>query len=58
MTGESGTADRSKMMTDFDAGLGPVDYLVVAFPAGKADFSGGDGVGAEGPDGQRHGAGA
>jgi hypothetical protein len=28
------------MMSDFDAELGPVDYLVVAFPAGKADFSG------------------
>ena len=27
-------------MSDFDAALGPVDYLVVAFPAGKADFSG------------------
>jgi len=27
-------------MSDFDAELGPVDYLVVAFPAGKADFSG------------------
>jgi hypothetical protein len=28
------------MMSDFGAELGPVDYLVVAFPAGKADFSG------------------
>ena len=28
------------MMSDIDAELGPVDYLVVAFPAGKADFSG------------------
>jgi hypothetical protein len=28
------------MMSDFDAELGPVDYLVVAFPEGKADFSG------------------
>jgi Family of unknown function (DUF6325) len=28
------------MMSVFDAELGPVDYLVVAFPAGKADFSG------------------
>ena len=27
-------------MSDTDAELGPVDYLVVAFPAGKADFSG------------------
>ena len=27
-------------MSAFDAELGPVDYLVVAFPAGKADFSG------------------
>jgi uncharacterized protein DUF6325 len=40
MTGQSGTADRRKMMSDFDTELGPVDYLVVAFPAGKADFSG------------------
>ena len=29
-----------KTMSDIDAELGPVDYLVVAFPAGKADFSG------------------
>jgi Family of unknown function (DUF6325) len=27
-------------MRDADAELGPVDYVVVAFPAGKADFSG------------------
>ena len=27
-------------MSNIDAELGPVDYLVVAFPAGKADFSG------------------
>lgn len=27
-------------MSDTDIELGPVDYLVVAFPAGKADFSG------------------
>jgi hypothetical protein len=27
-------------MSDIDAELGPVDYLVVAFPASKADFSG------------------
>ena len=27
-------------MSDIDAGLGPVDYVVVAFPAGQADFSG------------------
>jgi Family of unknown function (DUF6325) len=27
-------------MSDADVELGPVDYLVVAFPAGKADFSG------------------
>ena len=27
-------------MSDIDTELGPVDYLVVAFPAGKADFSG------------------
>ena len=29
-----------KTMSDADVELGPVDYLVVAFPAGKADFSG------------------
>jgi hypothetical protein len=27
-------------MSDADVELGPVDYLVVSFPAGKADFSG------------------
>ena len=27
-------------MSDTDVELGPVDYLVVAFPAGQADFSG------------------
>ena len=27
-------------MSDADVELGPVDYLVVAFPAGQADFSG------------------
>jgi Family of unknown function (DUF6325) len=27
-------------MTDADVQLGPVDYVVVAFPAGHADFSG------------------
>jgi len=27
-------------MSNVDVELGPVDYLVVAFPAGKADFSG------------------
>ena len=27
-------------MSTVDVELGPVDYLVVAFPAGKADFSG------------------
>ena len=27
-------------MSDADVELGPVDYVVVAFPAGKADFSG------------------
>jgi hypothetical protein len=27
-------------MSDIDAELGPVDHLVVAFPVGKADFSG------------------
>ena len=47
-----------KTMSDADAELGPVDYLVVAFPAGKADFSGADGVGAAGSDGQQHRAGA
>ena len=28
-------------MSDADVELGPVDYMVVAFPAGQADFSGG-----------------
>ena len=32
--------DRSKTMSDADVELGPVDYVVVAFPAGQADFSG------------------
>lgn len=27
-------------MSDTDVELGPVDYIVVAFPAGKTDFSG------------------
>lgn len=27
-------------MSDADVELGPVDYMVVAFPAGQADFSG------------------
>lgn len=27
-------------MSDMDINVGPVDYVVVAFPAGKADFSG------------------
>jgi hypothetical protein len=27
-------------MRDADTELGPVDYVVVAFPAGKANFSG------------------
>ena len=27
-------------MSDTDMELGPVDYIVVAFPAGKTDFSG------------------
>jgi hypothetical protein len=27
-------------MSDIDAELGPVDYMVIAFPAGKANFSG------------------
>jgi hypothetical protein len=27
-------------MSDTDVELGPVDYLVVAFPAGQANFSG------------------
>jgi uncharacterized protein DUF6325 len=29
-----------KTMSHVDVELGPVDYVVVAFPAGKADFSG------------------
>ena len=40
VTRESRTADGSNTMSDIDTELGPVDYLVVAFPAGKADFSG------------------
>lgn len=27
-------------MNDIDVNVGPVDYMVVAFPAGRADFSG------------------
>ena len=30
----------SKTMSDADVELGPVDYVVVAFPAGQAHFSG------------------
>jgi hypothetical protein len=45
-------------MSQADVELGPVDYVVVAFPAGQAKFLGGDGVRAEGFDGQQHRAGA
>jgi Family of unknown function (DUF6325) len=31
---------RGKTMSDADVELGPVDYVVVAFPAGQANFSG------------------
>jgi hypothetical protein len=40
MTGRSEIPDGGKTMSGTDVELGPVDYLVVAFPAGKADFSG------------------
>jgi hypothetical protein len=33
------TTDGGKTKSDIDAELGPVDYLVVAFPASKADSS-------------------
>jgi hypothetical protein len=39
MMGAAGTTDGSEKMSDADE-LGPVDYLVVAFPAGQANFSG------------------
>lgn len=40
MTGRSELPDGCKTMSGTDVELGPVDYLVVAFPAGQADFSG------------------
>jgi hypothetical protein len=36
----SGSTDGGKRMSDADTELGPVDYVVVAFPAGRANFSG------------------
>jgi uncharacterized protein DUF6325 len=39
MMGAAGTTDGSETMSDADE-LGPVDYLVVAFPVGQANFSG------------------
>jgi Family of unknown function (DUF6325) len=38
--GAFGTTDGGKTMSDIDVELGPVDYVVVAFPAGQANFSG------------------
>jgi len=38
--GRSETTDGSKMMSDADVERGPVDCVVVAFPAGQAKFSG------------------
>ena len=40
MTGRSEIPDGGKTMSGTDVELGPVDYLVVAFPASQADFSG------------------
>jgi uncharacterized protein DUF6325 len=34
------STDEGKTMRNADTELGPVDYVVVAFPAGKANFSG------------------
>ena len=34
----------NKTMSDTDSELGPVDYQVVAFPAGQANFSGARGL--------------
>ncbi len=39
MTGDVRDYRWGKTMSDADVELGPVDYLVVAFPAGRADFS-------------------
>jgi Family of unknown function (DUF6325) len=36
----SGSTDGGKTMSAADSELGPVDYMVVAFPAGRANFSG------------------
>src|SRR6266516_4126298 len=38
--GAFGTTDGGTTMSGTDAELGPVDYVVVAFPAGEANFSG------------------
>jgi hypothetical protein len=40
MPGAFGTTDGGKTMSGADVELGPVDYVVVAFPAGQANFSG------------------
>ena len=40
MPGPFGTYRWGKTMSTADTELGPVDYLVVAFPAGHANFSG------------------
>ena len=38
--GAFGTTDGGKTTSDIDVELGPVDYVVVAFPVGQANFSG------------------
>jgi hypothetical protein len=38
--GAFGTTDGGTTMSGADVELGPVDYVMVAFPAGEADFSG------------------
>jgi hypothetical protein len=40
VAGRFGATDGGKTMSQADVELGPVDYVVVAFPAGQADFSG------------------
>jgi hypothetical protein len=40
VAGAPGTTDGGKTMSQADVEPGPVDYAVVAFPAGQANFSG------------------
>jgi hypothetical protein len=40
VAGALGIIDGGKTMSQADVELGPVDYVVVAFPAGQANFSG------------------